>query len=664
MSQTKLNWGILGTGAIAKKFARENATSATGRIVAVGSRTRGSADKFAEEFGIPNRHGSYGDLLADPEVHAVYIAGPHPTHAEWAVKAARARKHLLVEKPLGLNFAEGMVIAEAALENDVFLMEAFMYRCHPQTARLVELVRNRAVGEVRLIVADFSFHWPRPWNAESRLINNELGGGGIMDVGCYPVSMSRLLAGAAVGKPFADPDEVKGSAFIGKTGVDEWAAGTLRFPGGIVAQVSCAVQTARESGLTIYGSDGKIVVPKPWVPGASEKIYVHANGKDVQEVTVDSPTPIYQLEADVVAKYLSLRQSPTMSWDDSLGNLGTLDRWRESCGQSYDAEKLETLKPIPPRKLSRAPSVKMKYGRIFGLSKPVARLICGADFSGGAPREAFAIFDHYFELGGNAFDTAHVYAGGRSDATLGQWVRNRDVRDDVVLLVKGAHTPFCTPEFADEQLAESLDRMRLDSGDLYAFHRDNEKVPVGEFVDLCNRWIAAGKTKAYGGSNWTIARTQAAIEYAARNNLVPPALLSNQFSLAEMVDPVWKGCISSSDPESRAWLAKSQVALLPWSSQSRGFFVDGLAAPDKKGNAEMVRCWYSDANFERLRRVRELAGKRNVLPINVALAYVLCQPFPTFPLIGPRLLKETRTSLPALDIELSPGEMKWLNLET
>jgi predicted dehydrogenase/aryl-alcohol dehydrogenase-like predicted oxidoreductase len=661
MSQAKLNWGILGTGSIAKKFVRENAGSMTGRIVAVGSRTKEGAEKFGAEFNIPNRHGSYGDLLADPEVHAVYIAGPHPTHAEWAVKAARARKHLLVEKPLGLNFAEAMVITEAALENDVFLMEAFMYRCHPQTAKLVELVRGRVIGDVRVISADFSFHWPKPWNAESRLIANELGGGGILDVGCYPVSMCRLLAGAVVGKPFADPEEVKGSAFVGKTGVDEWAAGTLKFAGGIIAQISTAVQVARESGLTIYGTDGKIACPKPWVPGASEKIYVHRNGKDVEEIAIESPTPLYQLEADTVARYIGQRQSPTMSWEDSLGNLRALDRWRESAGQQYESERLESLRPIPSRSLSRGVTVPMKYGQIAGLSKPVARLICGADFCGSAPREAYAIFDHYFELGGNAFDTAFVY--GRSDAVLGQWVRSRGVREEAVLLVKGAHTPFCTPEFAEAQLTESLERMKLESGDIYGFHRDNEKVPVGEFVDLCNRWISAGKVKAYGGSNWTIARTQAAIEYAAKHNLVPPAILSNQFSLAEMMSPIWGGCIHSSDPASRAWLARGQVALLPWSSQARGFFVDGLAAPDKTDNAEMVRCWYSEGNFERLRRVREMAAKRNVLPINVALAYVLNQPFATFPLIGPRLIRETRTSLPALEIQLSEGEMKWLNLE-
>src|SRR5439155_20707055 len=133
-------------------------------------------------------------------------------------------------------------------------------------------------------------------------------------------------------------------------------------------------------------------------------------------------------------------------------------------------------------------------------------------------------------------------------------------------------------------------------------------------------------------------------------------VVSNNFSLARMVDAPWAGCISSSDVESRAWFEKTQMALLPWSSQARGFFLPEIADRQKRDDAELVRCWYSDENFQRQARVMELAKKRNVSPINIALTYVLNQPFPTFPLIGPRQLSETRTSLPALDIELSPAE--------
>jgi len=128
------------------------------------------------------------------------------------------------------------------------------------------------------------------------------------------------------------------------------------------------------------------------------------------------------------------------------------------------------------------------------------------------------------------------------------------------------------------------------------------------------------------------------------------------------VEPVWGGCLAASDPTYRSFLAENQLCLLPWSSQARGFFL-GRAHPEERSNEELVRCWYSDDNFQRLERVYEMARERGVLPINIALAYVLCQPFPTFPLIGPRTLEELRTSLPALDLQLSPEELRWLNLE-
>ena len=128
----KLAWGIIGTGNIAKTFAKGVAQSKTGRLIAVGSRSQASADKFGEEFKVPKRFASYEALLADPEVQAVYICTPHPMHAEWAIAAANAGKHILCEKPIGMNYPEAMAIVEAATRNNVFLMEAFMYRCHPQ----------------------------------------------------------------------------------------------------------------------------------------------------------------------------------------------------------------------------------------------------------------------------------------------------------------------------------------------------------------------------------------------------------------------------------------------------------------------------------------------------------------------------------------------------
>jgi aryl-alcohol dehydrogenase-like predicted oxidoreductase len=245
---------------------------------------------------------------------------------------------------------------------------------------------------------------------------------------------------------------------------------------------------------------------------------------------------------------------------------------------------------------------------------------------------------------------------------LGEWIKTRNIRSEVVILDKGAHTPFCDPENLTKQFLTSLERLQTDYVDMYMMHRDNTDIPVSEFIDVLNEHRSAGRMRAFGASNWSFLRVQEANEYARSKGLEGFSAVSNNFSLARMVAPPWAGCISASDRVSRAWLTETQMPLMPWSSQARGFFT-GRAHPDDRSDEELVRCWYSDDNFQRLERVNAMAKERGVLPINIALAYVLNQPFPTFPLIGPRQLSETRTSFPALEIELSPEEVRWLNLE-
>ena len=340
-----LHWGILGTGTIAKTFTQGLESSRKGRLAAVASRAQTTADAFVAANCPPERsvrsHGSYEALLADPGVHAVYISTPHPDHAHWAIQVARAKKHILCEKPLAVNHAQAKSIVDAARENDVFLMEAFMYRCHPQSARLVELIRSKAIGDVRMIQAAFGFH--APFDPESRLYKNSLAGGGILDVGCYPVSMSRLVAGAAVGDDFADPTEVSGSGHLGETGIDEYATATLRFPGNIIANVSTGVRLELDNTARIFGTAGHIYIPHPWVPareGGVAEIHVHRTGQEPEVVRTETTQHLYAIEADVVAENITRRQapSPAMSWDDSLGNMKTLDAWRASFGFKYQFE--------------------------------------------------------------------------------------------------------------------------------------------------------------------------------------------------------------------------------------------------------------------------------------------------------------------------------------
>jgi predicted dehydrogenase/aryl-alcohol dehydrogenase-like predicted oxidoreductase len=663
----KLRWGILATGAIAKTFGRQLTQSKTGTLVAVGSRSQESADAFGDEFKVPHRYGSYQGVLDDEEVQAVYVSPPHPMHAECAIKTAEAGKHILCEKPIGMNHAEAMAIIEAAHRNDVFLMEAFMYRCHPQTRTLVELIRDKVIGDVKVIHATFSFR--TAFNPESRLLKNALGGGGILDVGCYTASMSRLVAGVATGKDFAEPIELNACGHLGEiTRTDEYAIASLRFPGDILAQLSSGVQVQQECVVRIYGTEGYIFTPSPWIPArepGETKIIVHRHGEEKpREITIKTERGLYAIEADVVAENIERRQAPApaMSWDDTLGNMKTLDMWREAIGLVYDLEKPEAqILPVHKRPLRFPKESKMKFGKVEGVEKPVSRLVMGVDNQRSMPHAA-VMFDDYFERGGNCFDTAWIYGGGSQERLLGHWVKNRDVRDKVVIIAKGAHTPHCDPQSLTRELIESLERLQIDCADIYLMHRDNPDIPVGEFVDVLNEHKQAGRIRVFGGSNWALERVDAANEYAESKGLTGFAAVSNNLSLARMIEPPWPGCLASSDSESRDWFSRTGVSLFAWSSQGRGFFT-GRAHPDDHSDPGLVRCWYSEDNFQRLARAEELAQKKGVLPINIALAYVLCQPFPTFALIGPRTLAETRTSFESLGVELTPEELRWLSLE-
>jgi aryl-alcohol dehydrogenase-like predicted oxidoreductase/predicted dehydrogenase len=663
MSRT-LSWGIMGTGHIAGVFAHGVQQSQTGTLVAVGSRLQATADTFGETWHIPHRYNRYEDVLADPSVQAVYLAIPHPFHAEWAIKAAEAGKHILCEKPIALNHAEAMAVVEAAQRQDVFLMEAYMYRCHPQTRKLLELIRSGVIGQVRVIQATFSFQVAS--HPEGRLLNNTLGGGGILDVGGYCTSIARLIAGAAMGQAVAEPVQVAAVGHVGEvTRVDEYTIASLLFPNDIVAQLFTGVQVNGENVVRVFGSEGAMTLSSPWLPRTGEdlSIFVKKNQEATIEcIAIDNMRDQYALEVDTVAAHLDARQAPAMSWSDTLGNMKTLDRWRAALGVVYDAEMpAGQILPVSKRPLTVHPEHHMKYGLIAGIEKPLSRLVMGTMHFTSWPY-ASIMLDNFFEQGGTCFDSAYIYAGGLSEKMLGYWIKNRGIREQVVILDKGAHTPDCNPEALVRQLQESLTRLQTDYVDIYMLHRDNPYIPVGEFMTALNEQKNAGHIRVFGASNWSLERIEEANAWAKMHGMSGFSAISNNFSLARMVQPLCEGCLSSSDSRSRDWFTEHQVSLMPWSSQAQGFFT-GRADPHNLLESEFVGCWYSEDNFRRLDRVRALARERRVLPLAVALAYVLHQPFPTFPLIGPLSLAETRTSLQALDIELTPEEVRWLNLE-
>lgn len=666
-STAPIRWGILGPGDIAKAFAGGVAGSRTGMLAALGARNPGK-EGLAQTFPGARILDGYQALLDDPDIDAVYIAIPHPGHAEWAIKAAEAGKHVLCEKPLALTAFEADAMIHAARKAGTFLGEAFMYRLHPQTLKLVELIKSGVIGEVRMIKSSFGFAMPG-FMPEHRLYANNLAGGGILDVGGYPVSMVRLIAGAATGKPFAEPDKVAGAAHLGQSGVDEWASALLHFPGGIVAQVSCSISLNQENMLSILGTKGRIEVPDFWFAGGNRDVglgkidVIGSNGKR-ETISVNETRHLYSFEVDAAGEaILAGRQEfawPGMGWADSLGTLRVLDRWRAAVGLEYEIEKpAKRINTISGRPL-RTDGTVIGKRTIPGLSKPASVVALGFEdfrtFSSGS-----ILLDAFFEVGGNLFDTGYVYGAGYTETLLGQWLKNRGVREQSVIIAKGAHSPLCYPDVIGKQLAQSLDRLQTDHVNIYFMHRDNPDVPVGEFVDAMDAEAKAGRIRGpFGGSNWTMARMDEAIAYAERTGKQKPGALSNNFSLAEMLEPIWAGCITSSTDDWKAWLTKRQMPNFAWSSQGRGFFTD-RAGRDKQDNEELVRVWYSEKNFGRRDRAIELAQRLGKSPIHVALAYVLAQPFPSVPLIGPRTLDELEDSLKALDIKLSAEDVAWLD---
>ncbi len=657
-----LRWGIIGAGRIAGQFARGLEHTDSGDLVAVASRTAANAEHFVEAHAVQRRHAGYDALLNDPGVDAVYISTPHPMHAEWAIKSAEAGKHILCEKPMTLNEADTMAVVEAARRNDVFLMEAFMYRCHPQTEKLVELLRSGIIGDVKLVRATFSFRGQYDPEGMDYHYSNALGGGGILDVGCYTVSMARLVAAVALGVDVAEPCDLHAVGHIGpERRIDEYSAATLKFDGDIVAEVACGVRLAMDNEVRIYGTEGRLVLTEPWfcsgVEGGTSHIEVHRGGQAPERIAVSTDRWLYAIEADHVAENVVRRQAgfPGTTWEDSLANARALDRWRDAIGLKYDAEQPSSMTtPVHGRPLARRSDARMTYGSVDGVDKPVSRIAMGTVALEDL-RLASVMFDDFFEMGGNCLDTAHVYGEGRSEVTLGQWLRNRGVRDQAVVVTKGGHTPHCYPDAVTSQLTQSLDFLGTDHVDIYLLHRDNPEIPVDEFIDVLSEQAAAGRIRAFGASNWTIDRFDEANQYARKHGRTGFTVLSNNFSLARMHEPPWPGCLTASDPESRAWLEAKQVPLLSWSSQAQGYF-----AAD--GPGQFPASWHTADNQERRNRARTLANERGVQPTAIALAYALAQPFPVYPAIGPATMRETASSLEALTVQLTPGEAQWLDL--
>jgi len=663
-----IRWGIIGPGAIAHNFCDGLAQSEAGRLVAICGHDQARRDAFGAAYGVADdrRHADVAGLLADDGVDAVYIATPHPWHAELSLRALRAGKHVLCEKPAGMSAAEVVAVTEVAAQEGCFFMEAFMYRCHPQIARVLAVIATGEIGAVEHIRTAFGF--AAPFADTSRLYDPALGGGGILDVGGYPVSLARLIAGAAEGRPFADPVTVKGAGILAPTGVDTVAYGLLGFASGVTAEIACATSRAMDNRAVITGSRGRIVIDDPWVPGrdagpSDAVIHITAGG-DTWTETLRDLRMLFAFEAELVSRAIAAglgeAPSPAPGHADSIGNAVVLDRWRAELGYQTIAERPATSRRLAGVLPGGLPPMPML--RLEGVARPVSQLIIGCD-NRDTLAEGAVVWDAWMEAGGNAFDTAFVYGGGRHEKVLGDWIAARGVAAEVVVIAKGAHSPYCLPDAIAPQLDISLDRLGLDHVPIYILHRDNPEVPAGEFVDALNRLRAKGRIGIFGGSNWSVERFEAANAYAAATGLQGLSILNNNLSLAVMERPVWPGCISSNTPATLAALRAGNTVHLSWSSQARGYFLPETLRHRLPADTAPETCFGSAANAERRVRAERLAAERGVSANNIATAWVLSQDFPSFALIGPRSPGEIATTLPGATLRLTPDEVRWLNLE-
>lgn len=336
----ELRWGILGTGNIARQFAAGVLTARRGRVVAVGSRASESANAFARQFSLPEAHASYDSLLADRQVDAIYLSLPNSMHHEWTLKALRAGKHVLCEKPFASNQAQAEEMFDVAGKCGKMVVEAFMYRSHPQTQAVLDAIRRGDIGQVKAIKTSFCFRISKV--DQNIRFKPELAGGAMMDIGCYCLSFARLVAGQ-------EPDRIHAVGRMHPSGVDEAASGALHFPNDVVASFVCGMLLQADNTASICGTDGYIEIPWPWKP-QRRATYTIAHStppkQDAppgstptrpprQDFTVEADAELYALEADDFAAAALDGVPPRVTRDDTLGNMRALDEIRRQIGVAF-----------------------------------------------------------------------------------------------------------------------------------------------------------------------------------------------------------------------------------------------------------------------------------------------------------------------------------------
>jgi len=318
MKETVLNWGLLSTADINRALLTPLRMSRRNRLLAVASRSLEKAAAYARERQIPRAHGTYADLLADPEIDVIYNPLPNHLHAEWTIKAVEAGKHVLCEKPLALSLQEVDAIAAAARANRRVVAEAVMYRSHPLVGRVGEIVQSGKLGRILLVRGSFTYNGTAD---ESYRFRPEMGGGSLLDVGVYPLSYARTVLGT-------EPEEVFGWQVTGPTGVDESFAAQLRFPQGVFVQFDTSMATPYHVFMEIVGDQATLIIPQPFTPGERERVFISRDGK-TQTLQVKG-IGTYLGAVEDMADAILLGKPPCVSLEDSRANLAAILALSES----------------------------------------------------------------------------------------------------------------------------------------------------------------------------------------------------------------------------------------------------------------------------------------------------------------------------------------------
>jgi xylose dehydrogenase (NAD/NADP) len=316
MKVAKIRYGIVSTAHINRLLIPGMHASDKVDLIAVASRDQARADEYARKWEIERAYGSYEALLADPDVDAVYISLPNTLHAEWSIKAVEAGKHVLVEKPFSRHPEEVEQSFDAAEKAGRLLSEAFMYRHNPQTARLVELVRDGAIGELRVIRTAFSYSL---YDADNIRLRTDVEGGSLMDVGCYCVSGSRLLAG--------EPESVFGRAHVGPTGTDWVFAGSMGFPGDVIAHFDCGTSLPDRDELEAIGTEGSLFLDDPWHCRTPVIELRRDSGTEVIEL---EPVDSYRLEVENLADAINGEAPLLLGREDAVAQSRALEALHRS----------------------------------------------------------------------------------------------------------------------------------------------------------------------------------------------------------------------------------------------------------------------------------------------------------------------------------------------